>query len=375
MANFSDIYAKDADLAGVVPIDLTASLSEVVQDDDGYGAVMRLIESVEHYNAFEREPGGLALPSFSLEGFDGERKASMIASILEWLRKVMKALFDEMAGLEGVMRLIAGRALNLKELSRDRKVKSAISNGSSFEINTRVINLCIRSSPVDTIGELYGHLRNLDALVRAYYTYDPLHELSHVMHAVQASRDPEGVRHALARVSPRKLAQSKVLFPHPENDEWLASTNLLGNHRLVLKQRMNAATADAEVNALVRLVPSELSPRPVPASVEFSRFGLGQSDQCLTLIHDLAKHLVTINSTSARITRNAGLSQLTRALQKLEVDSRMSASDGTVVAQLGATAALVEHYIDWIVNPYNGLYGLTCRNLRAALNVCELNAQ
>ena len=108
-------------------------------------------------------------------------------------------------------------------------------------------------------------------------------------------------------------------------------------------------------------------------SIEFKRFNLQASDQCLDMIVSMSRYLQSQNTIAIRKRRIEKINQLTNQLERLSRQFNTTESSELLRDQR-AQITQIEHFVDWFSNPYRELYGNTCRTLRAALNVCERNA-
>jgi len=371
MANDEDFF--DNLIKGEVdetPQSTSHRLANLLSDDESGDELLRLVESVEAYNT--RQDHDLLLPTLSLEAFGQTDISSMIKAIVEWLKSLIDAMFDEMTALGVTAYHLKRKAEDLKILSRDRRLKPV--SQSSFVVNTRTVNLHVRYRPITTVYELMTQLKVLAETVKVFYNYDPL---SQVQSVVATSLQPDSVSALVAKlhsVSPHNLTVgNRVFTPHSSIDGWSVSPQLLGNHRLLIKNRLEGTDYEKINGASVRLVHAEMNPKPVSLEIEFTRFGLSQSDQCLNLISSICDTLIDAGSMASRSKRSQALNQVRSALDRLMQKAKITGDEGS--AEIKQTVALLEQYINWSVNPYNGLYGLTCRNLKAALNVCALNTQ
>lgn len=345
----------------------------IAGDDDRAKQILRIVEGSEDFKIVHdslTHDSALALPTLSLEAF-GSDSASLLSRIIEWLKKLIDTVFDEMTAHQGAVMYVERAAADLKVMSRDRRTHS-VSSGT-FKVDTRVQNLCVRYRPIEQANGLVMALRNMDKLLRAYYGYQPLQAAPQILSAANGA-DEAGVVQQMQSASPMKLQTSGAVFSHPEVDNWLASAPLMGNVRLVLKKRESGSDVDRIRGMMLRLLPEEVTPRPMPTSIDFVRFSLSNSDQLLSQIQDTARFMANINQASVRAQRKRQLETVVGFLTNLQREAGRS-SEPASVDRIATIAGLVEQYVDWIVNPYNSLYGLACRNLRAALRVCELNAQ
>lgn len=349
------------------------SLAQLLDtDDETASRILLLVDSTEALRDNARAMDGI-LPELALEGFgDGMR---FFDAILTWLKTVAEALFDEMSAHELAARAVEFKAANLKVSSRDRRQNP--SNNQPLKITTRVQSLCINYRPVRDVAQLLGTLRYMGEVVNEYYRFNQAvaQGLPGVLSAARNYRDPMQLVGQLEGRSPLGLLANSAVLTSGDEPGSYASHHLMGGYRLVVTNRGNSGETLAQVKSTtVRLKTSSVTPLPYPAQVVLPRFNLTTSDQVLSTIISQAKTLQGLNTLVIRQQRKGKLRELINAIEGLRRIASSNAGDSTIVGLVEQAATLLEAYSDWMSNPYIGLYSLACRNLRAALNVCEQNA-
>jgi len=335
-------------------------------DNDTALSVLRLVDSTE---AFEDHPKPIDLDLFTVSQEDmATNSLKALKTIFGWTKSVAKQIFNEMTNMELVARYLAFHAQNIETMSRDRRTSSQFNN-KPLVVSTRVANLCLRYEPVKDAGALLTALRILNNTARDYYDYNNDDLLKVADRLPSLLHDADVLQGALTGVSPAKLFRSASFYPASE-PETHVTAHLLGNHRLSVRTQYGTGLLDQRFT--VRLVPSDIAPRPVPNAIEFKRFSMQTMDQILRQVQDIAKRLLDINTPLTRQRRMARIERISLLSSKI---AREIQTNGFEADRHRKVIALVNQYNDWIVSPYRELYGLICRDLRAVLNVCELNAQ
>lgn len=334
-------------------------------DNESAIAALRLLDSCEE---FGEHPKPIDLFSLEISQEDlAQNSVKALKTIFGWTKTVAKNIFNEMTNYELVARYLAFHAENVKVLARDRR-KSTQYDNKPLAINTRVANLSIRYEPVKDIAALVTALRILTNVTKDYYGYNDENLLKLADRLPSMLNDLEVLQSTLSANSPAKLFRTNSFYPGSQPDTHV-SAHLLGCHRVSIKSQETNSGLDARYT--VRLVQSDITPRPLPPTIEFKRFNIQAMDQCLKLIVELAEFLQEINTPMVRQRRMARLDRIglmtTRLAKEIEGGEFDAERHRKVIA-------LVNQYNDWITSPYKELYGLVCRNLRAALNVCEINA-
>jgi hypothetical protein len=335
-------------------------------DNESALSVLRLVDSTEDY---EGHPGLIDTDLFTVSQEDlATNSLKALKTIFGWTKSIAKQIFNEMTNLELVARYLAFHAENIETLSRDRR-KSSQFNNKPLVINTRVANLCIRYEPIKDAAGLLTALRILGNVTKDYYDYNSDDLLKIADRLPSMSHDAEMLQGLLTTVSPAKLFRTPSFYPGNE-PETHVTAHLLGNHRLSIRTQYGTGLLDQRFT--VRLVPSDISPRPLPESIEFKRFTVQTMDQVLRQVKDIAGRLLDVNTPMTRQRRMARIERISLLSSKIAKEIQTNGFDADRHRKV---IALVNQYNDWIVSPYRELYGLICRDLRAVLNVCELNAQ
>lgn len=357
-----DAFGKFTDAELVNPEVIAKILST---DGEKATAALRLLDSVED---FESHPQvDLLSVEVSQEDLAGN-SLKALKTIFNWSKAIAKNVFDDMTNYELVARYLEFKAENLRVTARDRRQSTLFSN-KPLLINTRIANLAVRYEPVRDIPSLITSLRVMQNLVRDYYSYNDEGLLRMADRIPGLFNDPEGLQVALNQVSPAKLFTMNSFRPSSTQDRVYQSMHILGCHRVSVKAQDSSGPLDRRYS--VRLVPSDDAPRPLPKEFEFKRFPISTMDQVLHMVAEQARYLQQINTPMIRQRRIARLERIAVLSQRLSREIESGQFDPDKHRHL---IALINQYNDWVVNPYKELYGLVCRNLRAVLNVCEINA-
>lgn len=334
-------------------------------DTDQATSALRLLDSCEE---FAGHPILLDELSVELSQEDmASNSLNALKTIYSWTKKVANNIFDEMTNYELVARYLEFTAENLRVTSRDRRGTQG--GNRPLKVETRIANLAIRYEPVKDIASLLMAIRVMTNVTREYYSYNG-DELSKLAERIpQLMADPEQLAVAMSQVGPSKLARSNVFRPSSFNDGSYVSPHILGCHRLTIRTQESIDLMDRRFS--VRLIPSDTVPRPLPPTIEFRRFPITTQDQALKMVAELAKYLQSINTLVVRQRRMSRIEKVGMVVQRLTKEIESGRFNSTHHRRV---IAMVNQYNDWVANPYKELYGLVCRNLRAVINVCEINA-
>lgn len=341
-------------------------------DDDNARRVLFLMDSCESLEDYSRKVDDLYV-DLGVESF-AQAAGAVMDALIAWIKNLMQVSFNQLAMQELAARALEFKASNLKVTSRDR---ANMTGSGKFEITTRTQNLCVNYRPVKDITALMREIKTLRGIIKAYYDYvnhEAIQTVSGIVNMARTWSTPEQVASAMERHAPIKLNANAVFKTVGDTAGSSDTSHFLGCHRLVIEARSSVDMVSRVRGMAVRLKTSEPNPLPVPASITFTRFNLATSDACLDVIIDAANLLLTVNTSAIRQRRQAKLKEISSALEGLKRVMQQNADNSVRVSALRQTAGLLETLADWISTPYIGLYSLACRNLRAALNVCEQNA-
>lgn len=336
-------------------------------DNDNALSVLRLVDSVESY---EEHPK-LDMDLFSLEVSQedlADNSLKALKTIFGWTKSIAKQVFNEMTNYELVARYLAFHAENIQTLARDRRGSTQYNN-QPLVVSTRITNLSIRYVPVKDVAGLLTAMRILSNVTKDYFNYNSDDLLSVADRLPSMIHDADMLQGILVNASPAKLFRTTSFYPGNEPDTHVTA-HLLGCHRVSIKTQFSTGLLDQRFT--VRLVPSDISPRPLPEKIEFKRFTVQAMDQVLRQVVDLTEFLQEINTPMIRQRRMARIDRISVLSQKIAKEIEAGQFDAERHRKV---IALVNQYNDWIITPYKELYGLVCRNIRAVLNVCELNTQ
>lgn len=334
-------------------------------DTEKASAALRLLDSTED---FEPHPVQLDILPLEISQEDASEKALYaLKTIVKWTKKVANEIFNEMSSYELVARYLKFNAENLKVSSNDRRNQPAAY--SSLKIDTRIINLSVRYEPVKDATGLLNALRILSNVTRDYYNYNGDSLINFANRIQSVVHDPNALAAELSRISPSVLIRSNSFRTSSDGSGAFVSPHLLGCNRLSIK---TVHSADGLMQRYtVRLVPSDITPRPLPREIEFKRFPLPVQRQVLQQIIDISDYLLSVNTLAQRQRRMARAEKIRVVVERLAKQIENGEMTNRTHSQV---ISLINQYNDWVTHPHKELYGLVCRNLRAALNVCTVNA-
>lgn len=334
-------------------------------DTERASEALRLLESTED---FTEHPQYLDELPLEISQEDASVKAlGALKTIVKWTKRIANDIFNEMSNYELVARYLKFTAENLKVTSADRRGKGV--DYSPLKIDTRVINLSVRYEPVKDATALINALRILGNVTRDYYNYNSNNLVGLSDRINQLSNDPHLLATELSKVSPSVLIRGNSFRSSQGDGGLFVSPHLLGCNRLSVKTSQNANGILQRYS--VRLIPSDITPRPLPREIEFKRFPYPVQRQVLQQIIDISDHLLTVNTLSIRQRRMARAEKIRIAVEQLAKQIENGQMSSQTHSQV---IGLINQYNDWVTHPYKELYGLACRDLRAALNVCTVNA-
>jgi hypothetical protein len=367
----SEGYYSGEDATGMTDEELGNNAKYIAEllsvDNDNALSVLRLVDSVESY---EQHPV-LDMDLFSTEISQEDlanNSLRALKTIFGWTKSIAKQVFNEMTNYELVARYLAFHAANIKTLARDRRQSSQFNN-KPLVVATRIANLSIRYEPLKDAAGLLTAMRIMTNITKDYYGYNNDDLLKVADRLPSLIHDADLLQGALVNASPAKLFRSTSFYSGSEPDTHVTG-HMLGCHRMSIKTQYSTGLLDQRFT--VRLVPSDTTPRPVPSQIEFKRFTVQAMDQVLNQVIDLTSFLQEINTPMIRQRRMARIERISLLSSKIAREIESGQFDAERHRKV---IALVNQYNDWIITPYKELYGLVCRNVRAVLNVCELNAQ
>lgn len=347
-----------------------AHLAELLGTDSEMASrVLRYVEGVEEYQPRIQELQD-RLPELGLEGFT-DTVIEWLKAILDFLKDVMEDYVQEMGAAELSASWLRSESENLMIMSRDRR---SLKN-EPILVKSRVPNLSLRYKPVKDIASLINALKANQTVCETYYQYaDQVlgNGVGTLAAIARNSGDPEALAEAMLNKSPRQLI-GKLLQPLTDQNNAWGSQPLLGNQRLVLVSPDADSAQESVRQTRLRIRTFDMIPQGQVYEVSLPRFNTSQSDACLKQIIAMADTLLKHNRGDTRNRRRSRMVEISKAIDSLLV--KVQRGDESQAATLKQTAALLQTLSDWLVDPFMELYKLTCRNMRAALNVCDLNAQ
>lgn len=334
-------------------------------DTERASTVLRLLDSTED---FEPHPEPLDLFPLEISQEDASVKAlNALKTIVRWTKKAANDIFNEMSNYELVARYLKFTAENLKVSGNDRRGQPV--GYSPLKINTRIVNLSVRYEPVKDVAALINALRIMSNVTHDYYGYNDRTLVDFVDRIPPIATSPENLASELNRVSPSVLIRSNSFRSSSDGSGVFVSPHLLGCNRLSIK---TSQSVDGLIQRYsVRLTPSDTAPRPLPSEIVFKRFTLPAQRQALQLIIDLSDYLLSVNTLASRQRRMARAEKIRVIVERLAKQIENGEMTNHTHSQV---ISLINQYNDWVTHPHKELYGLVCRNLRAALNVCSVNA-
>jgi hypothetical protein len=328
-----------------------AQLARLLEaDDESARRVLAYVDSVEAWKERVSTYQDL-LPFLGVEGF-GE-------TVLEWLKQLILAMGDlikefmeELTAGEMTAQWMIIEAQNLMTMSRDRRSLKQV----PFTVSTRVANLSIRYKPCkDNYCD---------------HTLGP--GIGGVLAVARNHGSAKELADAMLQKSPRAMIGS-VLKPMTDRNG-VGSGHILGNARLVLSSPESEDPVQTVRQTRLRVMPSDPNPPPMPTQAVFTPFNLSASDQCLKQVISLATLLKNHNTSSVRARRRDRLAEITRVMTQV-TSQIQNATDDEIIRGYKQVVELLDQLSDWLSDPFMELYSLTCRNMRAAINVCNLNAR
>ncbi|ARV77265.1 internal head protein [Pseudomonas phage Noxifer] len=336
-------------------------------DNENALSVLRLVDSTEDYHSHPPIDPNLFSVEVSQEDM-AQSSLSALKTIFGWTKSVAKQIFNDMTNYELIARYLSFHAANIQTLARDRRKTTQFTN-APLVVNTRIANLSIRYEPVKDVAGLLTALRILSNVTKDYYSYNDDNLLKVADRLPSMIHDADMLQGALVNASPAQLMRTTSFYPGNEPDTHVTA-HMLGCHRVSIKTQYGTGVLDQRFT--VRLVPSDTTPRPLPDKIEFKRFTIQAMDQVLRQVQDIAAYLQEVNTPMIRQRRMARIERISLLTTKVAKEIQTTGFDSERHRKV---IALVNQYNDWITSPYKELYGLVCRDLRAVLNVCELNAQ
>ncbi|AEH03525.1 internal head protein [Pseudomonas phage PhiPA3] len=347
-------------------------LSELMETSPEIAAkIIELMGSNEAYAEYKHALRQTLSLDVSTEDFK-EEFAKLLDRILAFLKAMAKDLFDGTAGMALTMERIMLRA---DRLQTDARSVARRDKATTFKINTRIQNLCVRYRPITEVQGLFSALRNLDIVARTYYEFQNSQMLSaslRIPNVINNEGELANVIETIMSVNPVGMAANNQLFRHSGYRH--ESIHLLGNRQLVVvDKRPDGGQVDRLLGIEVKLDDSERDPLPLPEEITFQRFSTSIEVSLLRQVVKTAEMLNRANNLSTRHRRRDRINQLTAIVNKvrdnLQTDQLRDVSEDSY----RLFVRVIEAYIDWLANPYLGFMALCARDLTAILNVCEAN--
>jgi len=351
------------------------------QPTDTARHVLRLMDGVESYHPplFEDIEDGLLLPGF--EGFK-DTLHDLWERIKQWLAAVRRWIMDD-----GRQADIALNALSLQceNLKVDTRAKLSSQQSGQFKIKGRITSLSVFYAPPRDIGQLISNLRMMNRFMGDYLNLVDRQMLGNVGRvAVRVSQldparlfapDLEDLAVELRRMAPENAITSLNLQPVKGSSRRYSSLHLMGNLRLIYQPGGDARGMSRVLSQTLRLMHSDINPRPMPPEITFSKFGRIQSDQLLQWVGTSIDQLKHHTQPAMRKRRMRSLEEMEMAVDRfIQKTDQLTDTDTQghreLIRQVVQTGRSVN---DWLNNPYHGMIANHIRSLRAALMVCRMN--
>lgn len=241
----------------------------------------------------------------------------------------------------------------------------------TFTLDSRMANLCINYRPMKDPVSLINGLTTLSRVVSAYFGAHTatVGAARGIIELTSNLTNVDGLTQRLLAIDIPSHFNSAVFRPV---DGRIESLHLLGNHKLVvLKPDEGASPYDAVTATKIRIEMSQLTPGPVPTSIEFPHFDVTTNDVLTDLLSKIIGAATATNTGTVRAQRRQALNELTNALDR--ANNSIKFNDTLDPIKVKETAVLLETYIAWIADPYTDFFAYILRDVRAVINVCAGN--
>jgi len=351
------------------------------QPTDTARHVLRLMDGVETFQPpmFDDVDPELMLPGF--EGFK-DTLHDMWERIKQWLSAVRRWIMDD--SRQATMALDA-LSIQRENLQVETRAKLSSQQGGQFKIKGRITSLSVFYAPPRDVGQLISNLRMMSRFMSDYLNLVDRQVLGNVGRvAVRVGQldparlfapDLEDLAVELSRIAPENAITTLNLRPVKGSSRRYSSLHLMGNLRLIYHPGGESHGISRLLSQTLRLMHSDINPRPMPNEITFSRFGRIQSDQLLQWVETSIDQLRYHTQPAMRKRRLRSLEELESAVERfIQKTDHLTDTDTQgqreLIRQVVQTGRSVN---DWLNNPYHGMIANHIRSLRAALMVCRMN--
>lgn len=350
-------------------------------DPELVNRVLRMLDGFEDFPTMPR----FEEPEAMLDGLGTETFQDTLSRVWEaikrWLRALRKYIADETRWVALGARTTRFQAENVKINARGNRSRSK----GPLTLRSHITALSVFYNPPKDIGSMIAGLRRFDNVLDGQYGYIsrllvPRAErlgtrIQRINVASFSPTDIEDIEAEARRLSPFGQVTPLGLNALNGNPTELAGYHLMGNQRLMLSLPVQYPTTLPELNRIrLRLRHSEISPRPMPESVEIPRFTMIASDQALDQVIMICKKIEEHAGKANRIQRNRLVDSLEK--QGADLARRIENSFEDLHGrkeQLRQLLYLMQSLADWTMNPDHGLTASALRSSRGVLMVCRAN--
>lgn len=345
--------------------------------------VLHLIDGQEDFAQLPPSPlgGEELLPQLGHEGF-----RETIEQLIEWLKAFFKRigewLEDHADQTANALRALKWDAENLR--MHARSTPPNVNSRIPIRMDTHVASLSVFYKPPTRIADVINNLRRLEQELAAYYHWVNRTALPMAGQVAGFIRrlDPQRMREtdvnqvvaSLRRSAPQNFGGIKL--SEVDGAHKFGGPNMLGNRRLVFTlPPLNREDPLQAVNhSSVRLMPSLVTPRPVPDHFEIPRFPLTSSDHLCDQVLSVIKLMETHYDPATVRRRKMALKELHQAIDVFG-SATLVIPDGERWRKEQANRLLVtlRTQADWLTNPYRGLSATAVYAMRGALHLGHRN--
>ncbi|BEG72740.1 hypothetical protein [Pseudomonas phage vB_PaeM_PS119XW] len=353
----------------VVFDDSPAALSALLEKDEvTANRILDLIGGFENYPMFERESHLLDL---GCEDFKGT-VVGILDKVIAFLNRIMEDMFDGSLALSLAFDNILLRVEELNTLTRTTARRS---KEPTFDVTTRIQNLCVRYKAINEVQGLIANLKNLEQIGKQFFDYNNEELIRAAFHIPQRITTAEELNKLVETImlsNPVKMVSSNPLYSHRGYRH--ESLHLMGNYQVVVLDKSPEATGiDRMLGISVKLDNSERDPLPLPDLIKFQHFSGPVQITVLRQVEKMAEMFNRASGMSIRHRRKErirSMLNIVKGIRNQIVNDQVEGADEAILRQF---VEVLERYIDWLANPYLGILALAGRNLNAVLNVCRSN--
>lgn len=325
-----------------------------------------------------KEHGNIRLPStrgfeLGLEAEDPSNFLSkLIDSLIRFLKRFAADLFDGSAGMSMTLGRIHHRA---EQINTESRARGRTNRGETFNIETRIKNLCINYKAISDPQQLLLLTKSTDPLFKAYFRYQN-HELPAVIPSLVTvdPRDPESVIKVVELLSPISPIAKAAAMGMQGDNAGRSSVPLLGNQRLHATSKHSVGDAVEQLSGQEWLLTAvNDNPKPLPRSIEFSVFASTIEQSMLRQVIATVSDIEANFSIMSRNRRGIRIDDLLRYLERIRNAINTGQYDAESMTRANQIVNMLNAYNHWLVSPYLDLMSLYIGNSTALLNVCDAN--